>query len=81
MPFGSLARQVEKLARNLARWHPKLKYWHAIWQVAMFIGTLARKNEKLAHFLHIGTQVPWYVNHADTQALWHVNHSGTQARW
>ena len=47
----------------------------------MFIGTLARKNEKLAHFLHIGTQVPWYVNHADTQALWHVNHSGTQARW
>ena len=28
-----LARQVEKLARRLARWHAKLKHWHAVWHV------------------------------------------------
>ena len=72
--FEKLVRQVKKLASPLER-------WHAVWHVTMFIGTLARKNEKLAHFWHVGTQAPWYINHADTQALWHLNHSGTQARW
>ena len=48
-------RMFEKLARLLAGWHVKLKNWHAVWHVGMFIGTLARKNEKLARFLHVGT--------------------------
>ena len=33
----------------MARWHV---YWHA----GTFIGTLARKNKKLARFWHVGTQ-------------------------
>ena len=41
MPFGTLAAQIQKLAR----------FRH----VSMFIGTLARKNEKLARFWHVGT--------------------------
>ena len=41
----------EKLARRLARSHAKLKHWHAAWH----FGMLARKNEKLARFWHIGT--------------------------
>ena len=40
----------EKLARRLASWDAKLKHWHAIRHVGAFIGTLARKNEKLTHF-------------------------------
>ena len=38
--------------------------------VGTFIDTLARKNDKLAHFWHVGTQ-----------SRWHLNHTGTQARW
>ena len=45
----------EKLACLLARWHAKLKNWHAVQHVGMFIDTLARKNEKLARFWHVGT--------------------------
>ena len=70
----------EKLARLLARWHAKLKHWHATWHVSTFIGTLARENEKLARFWHDDTQARWHVNHAGTQACWHVDHVGTQAR-
>ena len=71
-----MARQVEKLARHLAHWHAKLKHWNAVWHAGM----LARKNEKLARFWHVGTQSRWYVNHAGTQARWHVDHVDTQAR-
>ena len=46
----------EKLAHLLARRHAKLKYWHVLWHVGTFIGTLARKNEKLARFYHVHTQ-------------------------
>ena len=38
--------------------------------VGTFMDTLARKNDKLAHFWHVGTQ-----------SRWHLNHTGTQARW
>ena len=75
-----MARQVEKLARHLARWHAKLKHWHAVWQIGTFIGTLSRKNEKLTRFWHVGTQARWHVKHARTQARWHVDHIDTQAR-
>ena len=61
MPFDTLERQFETLARRMARWHI---YWH----VGMFIGTLTRKNEKFARFWQVGTQVRWHVNHAGTQA-------------
>ena len=44
----------DKLARLLARWHVNLK----IWQVGMFIGLLARKNEMLAH------RPRWQASHA-----------------
>ena len=59
----------EKLARHLARWQAKLKHCHAVWHVGTFIGLLARKIEQLAHFLHVGTQACWNVNHIGTQAL------------
>ena len=64
-----MARQVENVARYLARWHAKLKHWHAVWHIDTFIDTLARKNEKFARF-----------NHGGTQARWHVDHVGMQAR-
>ena len=70
----------KELARLLARWYTKLKHWHAVWHVGTFIGTLARKNEKLVLFWHVGTQAPRHVNHAYTQARWHVDHVGTQAQ-
>ena len=68
----------EKLARLLARWHAKLKNWQVTWDVGTFVGTLTRKNEKLARFWHVDRQARWHVNHAGTQALWHVDHIGTQ---
>ena len=37
-PFGTMARQNEKLARHLVRWHAKFKNCHAG-------GTLARQVE------------------------------------
>ena len=43
-------------------------------------GKLARKNENLTPFWHIGTQARWHAHHANTQARWHVDHIGTQAR-
>ena len=70
MPFDTLACQFETLACCMARWHV---YWH----VCMFTGTLARKNEKLARFWHVGTQAHCHVNHAGTQAHWHIDHVGT----
>ena len=56
IPFGTLARQVEKLARLLARWHTRLKHWHIVWHVDTFIGRLAHKNEKSPRFRHVATQ-------------------------
>ena len=53
-----------------------MKNWHAVWHV----GTLARKNEKLACFWHVGTQARWHVNHAGTQARWYVDQVGMQVR-
>ena len=41
---------------------------------------LARKNEKLASFWHVGTKAHLHVNHAGTQARWQVGHVGTQGR-
>ena len=70
----------KKLARPLTRWHNKLKHWHATWHVATFLGTLARTNEKLARFWHMGMQARWHINHTSTQARWYVDHAGTQAR-
>ena len=43
----------EKLARLLASWHGKLKHCHTILHVGTFIGTLPRKDEKLARFWHV----------------------------
>ena len=62
-----MARQVEALARHMARWH--------------VIGKLAGKNENLTRFWHVGTQERWHVNCTNTLARWHVNHAGTGARW
>ena len=47
---------IEKL-KNIFFWNivEKLAPFLARWQVGMFIGTLARKNEMLARILHIGT--------------------------
>ena len=47
------------------------------WHVGTFIGTLERKNEKLAHFWHVGMHARCHVNHAGIQSRWNVNHAGT----
>ena len=77
----------EKLARLLASWHTKVKNWHAIWHVrasssniSTLIGTLARKNGKLASFWHIGTQGRLHVNHTGTQARWQSDYFVTHGR-
>ena len=57
-----------------------MNYWEAFWHVGTFIGMLARKNEKLARFCHVGRQVSWHLNHAGMQARSHVDHVGTQER-
>ena len=67
MSFGTLARQVEKLARLLARWHTRLKHWDTVWHVDTFIGRLAHKNEKLLHFRHVDTQARWHADTHDTR--------------
>ena len=36
------------------------------WHVGTFIGTLARKNEKLARFWHVGTLARGHIHHAGT---------------
>ena len=63
-----------KLARRLARSHAKLKHWHVVWH----FGTLARRNEKLARFWHVGTQTRWHVDHVGMQARGHAGTHGTQ---
>ena len=68
----------EKLARFLARWQAKLKHWHGLWNVGAFIGTLARKNEKVARFWHEGMlacKPNWHVSTLGRRP--HV-HAGTQ---
>ena len=74
MPFGTLACQVEKLASLLANWHAKLKQWHALEHIGMFIGLLAGKNVKLERFWHFGMQARWHVIHTGMQAHWHIDH-------
>ena len=59
--FGTLARQVEKLACRLTRWNTKLKHWNTLWYVG-------KKDEKLARFWYVGTQTRWHVDHVGTQA-------------
>ena len=71
----------EKLARLLALWQAKLTYWHAIWHVGTFIGTMVLTNEKVALLWHVGLQVRWHINYTVTQVRWHVNHSGTHEHW
>ena len=63
---------LEKLAHHLARWHAKLKHWHAV----MHFGMLAHKNEKLARW-HAGTLTREPRLRA---SMLHVDHIGTQAR-
>ena len=53
----------------MARWHAKLKNWHAFgtlarWYVYWHVGTLACTNEKLARLWHIGTLARGHVDHA-----------------
>ena len=57
-----MAGEAEKLACLLALWHTKLKNWH----VDRFIGTLTRKNEKLARFWYVGAWARGHVDHAGT---------------
>ena len=47
---GTLAHQIEKLARHSARWQTKLKQWHGLSHVGTFIDVLTSKNKKLARF-------------------------------
>ena len=64
--FCTLTHQVETFARRMPHWH--------------FIHTLARKNEKLAHFRHVVMQARWHVNYTGTQVRWYVEHVGRMAR-
>ena len=57
----------EKLACRLARSYAKLKYWLSLWHVGMFIGTLACKNEKLAHFWDVDMQAFDLANSSPSQ--------------
>ena len=60
-----LAGEVEKNGTSLPCWLANLKNWHALRRLhaklknrhtfGTFIGTLARKNEKLARFWQVGT--------------------------
>ena len=58
----------------------KIGTLYALQHVGTFIGTFARKNEKLAHFWYVRTQARWHVNPAGTQARQHVDHVDTQTR-
>ena len=71
-PFGTLARQVEKLARHLACWHAILKHWHAIWHVGTLRQGISTSYGTLARFWHVGAQA--------TLARWGVGHVGAQVR-
>ena len=42
-PYHFVREVFEKLARLLACQLSKVKHWHFVWHVGMFIGTLARK--------------------------------------
>ena len=65
-PWHFVRGMFENLACLLTRWHANLKNRHAVWYVDTFISTLARKNEKLARFWHVGMQARWHVNHVGT---------------
>ena len=72
-PFGTLTRQVEKLA---CFWHVGTPNWKigtplAHCHAGTFIGTLARKIEKLARFWQVGTRAHGHVDHGGT----HGTHS------
>ena len=60
-PFGTFARQVEKLGRRLACWDAMLKHWHAVWDVRTFISTFASKNDMQARFWHVNNAVPAHI--------------------
>ena len=47
-------------------------------QVETLARLMARKNEKLVGFRHVGTQICWHVNHASTQARWHADAHDTR---
>ena len=57
----------EKLARHLARWHAKTKHDKQN-------GTLARKNEKLAHFWHVGMSTTLARKHVGTKTTLERRH-------
>ena len=69
MMYAFPASEVEKMARLLARWHAKLKYWHA----------LARWHTKLKNWHAFANLARWHVYwHAGTWARtprWHVWHT------
>ena len=48
-----MVSEIEKLAPLLARWHAKLKNWHAF-------------GENLARFWHVGTLARGHVDHTGT---------------
>ena len=50
-PFGMLVRQDKTMARRMARWHVKMRNWHAF-------GTLVRK--------HVGTYTTLPHKHVQT---------------
>ena len=69
MPFDTFALQAQKLARRLEPWDVKLKYWHALWHVGTFIGTLPRKIKSWYAFgtlarKHIGPSTTFGRRHA-----------------
>ena len=60
-----------KIGMPLVRWQVGTPSWIigiplARWHVGMFIGTLARKNEKLARIWHVATLARGHVDHAGT---------------
>ena len=74
--FDTLARQVEKLARLMQRWHPQLKNWHAFGTLARL---LARWHLKIRSCHAFGTLArtcarrprwhAWYARHVIYQTL------------
>ena len=78
-----LVHEVEKLAPHLAWWHAKLKHWHAIWHIGMFIGTFPGKNEKMAHW-NAGTLAGkpcWHATMLAHKPCWHASMLTCRPRW
>ena len=48
-----------------------MKKWHSFWNV----GTLSLKNEKLAHFWHVGKWARGHVHHAGTYGTYGMRFS------